>query len=63
MKEETIYTPRGSRGGLQERYQRATQNLHFMGPHIIVITMGVPFVIAFEVEVVEPYSEYEKKKP
>jgi hypothetical protein len=49
MKEETIYTPKGSRGGLQGRYQREAQNLHFLGPHTMVITMGIPFIIAFEV--------------
>jgi hypothetical protein len=49
-----MYTSRGSRGALQKRYQSATQNLHFTGPHITVITMGIPFVVAFEVEAVEP---------
>jgi hypothetical protein len=50
-----MYTSRGSYGALQKRYQSAAQNLHFTGPHITMITMGIPFVVVFEVEVVEPY--------
>ncbi len=60
-KEETVYAPRGSHGGLQSRFHRAARNLHFMKPTTMVITMGFPFVVAFEVEVVEQDSKYEKR--
>ncbi len=51
--EEIIYALRCSCGGLQEGYQRVAQNLHLMKPHTIVTTMGVPSVIAFEVEAIK----------
>lgn len=41
-------------------FQKATRNLHFTRPATMVITMGFPFVVAFEVEVVEQDSKYEK---
>ncbi len=46
-------------GGLQEGYQKATWNLHFMKPHTIMTTMKVSF---FEVEAVKPNSKYERKQ-
>jgi hypothetical protein len=36
-------------------------NLHFTRPHTIVITMGIPLVVAFEVEAIKPYSKYERR--
>jgi hypothetical protein len=48
-----VYTLRGGHGGLQNGFQRTTRNLHFMRPATMVITMAFPFVVAFEVEVVE----------
>jgi hypothetical protein len=32
-----------------------------MKPHTMMTTMEVPFVIAFEVEAIEPNSQYERK--
>jgi hypothetical protein len=28
----------------------------------MVITMGIPFVVAFEVEVIKPYLKYERRQ-
>jgi hypothetical protein len=44
---------KGSHGGVQEGYKKVAQNLHFTKPHITMITMGIPFVVAFEVESIE----------
>ncbi len=33
-----------------------------MKPHTTLTTMEVPSVVAFEVEVVKPYSEYERRQ-
>lgn len=53
MEGETIYALGGSCGGLQGGFQRVAHNLHFMRPHTTMTTMGIPFIVAFEVEVVE----------
>ncbi len=62
MEEETIYAPKDSCGRLQEGYQKLAQNLHFMKPHITMTIMGIPSIIVFEVEVVEPILEYERRQ-
>ncbi len=51
--EEIIYALGCRCGGLQEWFQKVAQNLHFMKPHTIVTTMGVPYAIAFEVEAIK----------
>lgn len=62
MEEETIYAPRDNCGGLQGGFQRVICNLHFTRPHITMTTMGVPSTVAFEVEVVEIDSKYERRQ-
>jgi hypothetical protein len=57
-----IYAPRSSRGGLQGSFKRAAHNLHFLRPHTMMTTMGVPLVTAFEVEAVKRNSKYEKRQ-
>jgi hypothetical protein len=52
MEKETLYALGGSRGGLQGGFQRVAHNLHFMRPHTMMITMGIPSIVAFEVEMV-----------
>jgi hypothetical protein len=53
MEGETLYALGGSRGGLQGGFQRVAHNLHFMRPHMMMTIMGIPSIVAFEVEVVE----------
>jgi hypothetical protein len=43
------------------RFQRVVCNLHFITPHTTMTTMGVPSIAAFEVEVVEIDSKYERR--
>ncbi len=47
--------------GYKENSIEITCNLHFMRPHTIVTTMGIPLVVAFEVETIELDSEYERR--
>jgi hypothetical protein len=61
MEEEMINSQGGSCGGLQDGFQRVACNLHFMRFVTMVTTMGVPSIAAFEVEVVEPNLEYERR--
>lgn len=60
MKKETIYALKDNCGRLQGRFQKVVRNLHFTRPHTTMTTMGVPSIAAFEVEVVEPDSKYER---
>jgi hypothetical protein len=62
MEEETEYAQGGSRGGLQKGYQRPAQNIHFMTPHTMMTAMGVPSIVAFKVEAIEPNSKYERRQ-
>jgi hypothetical protein len=62
MEEEKVYAPKGNCGRLQGGFQKVGRNLHFTRPHITMTTMGVPSVVAFEVEVVEPNSKYERRQ-
>ncbi len=52
-RKETIQSQGGSHGKLQGEFQRASRNLHFMKSPTTMTTMGITFVITFEVEVVE----------
>jgi hypothetical protein len=47
--------------GYKENSIGITCNLHFMRTHTIVTTMGIPLVVAFEVEAIELNSEYERR--
>jgi hypothetical protein len=60
MEGETTYALKGSHGGLQGRFQRVAHNLHFTRQHTTMTTMGIPSIVAFEVEVVELNFKYEK---
>jgi hypothetical protein len=62
IEEDKVYAPRNSYGGVQEGYQRVARNLDFTRPHTTMTTMGIPFVAAFEVEVVEPNLEYKRRQ-
>jgi hypothetical protein len=53
MEGRTLYALGGSHGGLQGGFQRVAHNLHFMRPHMTMTTMGIPSIVAFELEVVE----------
>jgi hypothetical protein len=48
---------KGTRG-----YQKVAWNLHFTKPHTTMTTMGIPSIVAFEVEVVKPNLEYERRQ-
>jgi hypothetical protein len=54
MEEEMMNAQGGSCGRLQGGFQKVACNLHFMRFVTMVTTMGVPFIVAFEVEAVEP---------
>jgi hypothetical protein len=61
MEEEMINAQGGSCGRLQGGFQRVIYILHFMRFVTMVITMRDSFVTTFEVEVVEPNLEYERR--